>query len=228
MQYWRLIHLPNLLPMSRFQLIWAILMFLGVPAMTLMITLSPVAVMQAGPNFPSALAAFLYLTFLAMFLAPKIAGLMDILLTKGGAKQYGGALRLMVGGAAEIIFSFLLGAITTFRLTFFMLALPFGHKVSWNGQIRDGAGLSWKEAATGLWQPCLFGIVLCALLYALSSSVFMWSLPLTLGYLTAIPFAVVTSSPKVGAWLKHFNIAAIPEDIAPPIEIQMLNQKAAL
>jgi membrane glycosyltransferase len=37
MQYWRLLDLPGLLFMSRFQLAWAILMFLGVPAWTILI-----------------------------------------------------------------------------------------------------------------------------------------------------------------------------------------------
>ncbi|HJZ44417.1 MAG TPA: glucans biosynthesis glucosyltransferase MdoH, partial [Hyphomicrobiaceae bacterium] len=39
MQYVKLLDLPGLYPMSRFQLVWAILMFLGIPAWTLMIAL---------------------------------------------------------------------------------------------------------------------------------------------------------------------------------------------
>ncbi len=37
MQYVKLLDYPGLLPMSRFQLLWAILMFAGIPAWTLMI-----------------------------------------------------------------------------------------------------------------------------------------------------------------------------------------------
>ncbi len=40
MQYVKLLGLPGLKPMSRFQLVWAILMFLGIPAWTLMIALA--------------------------------------------------------------------------------------------------------------------------------------------------------------------------------------------
>ena len=47
MQYVKLLDLPGLYPMSRFQLVWAILMFLGIPAWTLMIALLPVAAWQA-------------------------------------------------------------------------------------------------------------------------------------------------------------------------------------
>ena len=42
----RFLDLPGLLPMSRFQLAWAILMFIGVPAMTLMIALAAVEVLR--------------------------------------------------------------------------------------------------------------------------------------------------------------------------------------
>ena len=55
MQYLRLLDLPGLLPMSRFQLVWAILMFLGVPALTLMIALAPLKVLEAElADFPAA------------------------------------------------------------------------------------------------------------------------------------------------------------------------------
>ena len=47
MQYLKLLDLPGLYPMSRFQLVWAILMFIGIPAWTLMIALLPVAAWQA-------------------------------------------------------------------------------------------------------------------------------------------------------------------------------------
>ena len=47
MQYIKLLDLPGLYPMSRFQLVWAILMFIGIPAWTLMIALLPVAAWQA-------------------------------------------------------------------------------------------------------------------------------------------------------------------------------------
>src|SRR5262245_20001945 len=47
MQYLKLLDLPGLYPMSRFQLVWAILMFVGIPAWTLMIALLPVAAWQA-------------------------------------------------------------------------------------------------------------------------------------------------------------------------------------
>ena len=84
MQYLKLLDLPGLYPMSRFQLVWAILMFIGIPAWTLMIALLPVAAWQGRSvaDFPVTLAIGLYVTFFTMYLMPKIAGLLDAMLTR--------------------------------------------------------------------------------------------------------------------------------------------------
>lgn len=224
MQYWRLLGIPGLLVMSRFQLAWAILMFLGVPAMTLMIALTPIKFLDREDlsTFPAGLGIALYLTFLGMYLAPKLAGLADILLTRGGVARYGGAARFLAGAAIEIVFSFLLGAVTTFRITMFMIGLLFGRSVVWNGQARDAHGLSWATAAQGFWPPFVFGCAVCGALAMLSQTTLLWSLPLTLGYLLAFPFAVITASPALGRFLERRGFCAIPEEIDPPPEIAAL------
>jgi membrane glycosyltransferase len=226
MQYWKLLDLPGLLPMSRFQLAWAILMFVGVPAMTLMIALLPLKVWQAEAGFPAGLAIGLYLTFLLMYLSPKLAGLADILLTRGGTAQYGGTGRFLASAAIEIVFSFLLGAVTTFRIALFMIGLPFGRSVIWNGQSRDAHGVAWSTAMRGLWAPFLFGAAVCAALALLSPATLLWSLPLTLGYLVAFPFAVATASPRLGALLTRGKLCAIPEEFAMPGEIRAVRAGA--
>jgi membrane glycosyltransferase len=224
MQYWRLLDTPGLLFMSRFQLAWAILMFLGVPAMTLMIALVPLKILDGEDLsiFPVGLAIGLYLTFLGMYLSPKLAGLADILLAKGGVARYGGLARFLASAAIEIVFSFLLGAVTTFRITLFMIGLLFGRSVIWNGQARDAHGVSWSDAALGLWPASLFGALVCGALAALSPATLAWSLPLTFGYLVAIPFAVLTASEDVAELLERHALCGIPEELEPPAEIRAL------
>jgi membrane glycosyltransferase len=224
MQYLRLLGTPGLLLMSRFQLAWAILMFLGVPAMTLMIALVPLKILDGEDLsiFPVGLAIGLYLTFLGMYLSPKLAGLADILLAKGGVARYGGLARFLASAAIEIVFSFLLGAVTTFRITLFMIGLLFGRSVIWNGQARDAHGVSWSDAALGLWPASLFGALVCGALAALSPATLAWSLPLTFGYLVAIPFAVLTASEDVAELLERHALCGIPEELEPPAEIRAL------
>ena len=71
MQYASLLGLPGLLPLSRFQLAWAMLMFIGIPAWTLMIALLPVAAYEARAisDYPAGLAVGLYVAFFTMYRA---------------------------------------------------------------------------------------------------------------------------------------------------------------
>ena len=221
MQYLKLLDLPGLHPMSRFQLLWAILMFVGIPAWTLMIALSPVAAWQAQsvPEFPTGAAKALYLTYFIMYLMPKIAGLVDAMFGRGGVARYGGWLRFLVSAVLELTFSFLQGAVSTIRTSIFMLGLLFGRSVVWGGQVRDAQRLSWSEGARHLWPQTLFGVIVCGALGLIAPAVLCWSLPLTAGYLLAIPFAVMTADPAFGRALKRLGICGIPEDFRPPPEI---------
>lgn len=228
MQYIKLLDLPGLYAMSRFQLLWAILMFIGIPAWTLMIALLPIAAWegQSIADYPVGMAIFLYVLFFVMYLSPKIAGLIDAVLTKGGVDRYGGPVRFAVSAVLELVFSFLQGAISTIRTSIFMIGLAFGKSVVWGGQSRDAYGISWATAVRTLWPQTLFGVVVCGLLLLINPAVFWWSLPLTAGYLVAIPFAVLTASPALGRWFKRMGLAGIPEDFDPPPEIRAVQEAA--
>jgi membrane glycosyltransferase len=221
MQYLKLLDMPGLHAMSRFQLVWAILMFMGIPAWTLMIALLPAASWQAVGivDFPVALAVGLYITFFTMYLMPKIAGLIDAVLTRGGVGRYGGWLRFAASAAIELVFSFLQGAVSTIRTSIFMIGLLFGKSVVWGGQSRDAQRLSWAAAAWTLWPQAAFGLLVCGALLLIAPAVFWWSLPLTAGYLLAIPFAVLTAEPAFGRALQRLGICGIPEDFDTPGEV---------
>jgi membrane glycosyltransferase len=227
MQYLKLLDLPGLYPMSRFQLVWAILMFIGIPAWTLMIALLPVAAWEGRsvPDFPTGLASGLYVTFFVMYLMPKIAGVLDVILTKGGVASYGGWLRFVPGAALELVFSFLQGAVSTIRTSIFMIGLLFGKSVVWGGQSRDAQGLSWSTAVQNLWPQMLFGVIVCGALLAIEPAVLWWSLPLTAGYLLAVPFAVLTADPRLGRTLQAIGVCGIPEDFKAPAEVVAVTGK---
>lgn len=221
LQYIKLLCIPGLLPLSRFQLVWAVMMFLGLPTLTLLIALLPAAALDARsiPDYPANLAIALYLVFLAMHLTPKFAGLADAMLTRGGVASFGGPVRFAFSAVMELVFSFLQGAVSTIRTSVFMIGLLFGKSVVWGGQSRDTYGISWSTAALNLWPQTVFGVLICSALGFISVEILLWSLPLTAGYLLAMPFAVVTASPRIGAWLQRNRLCAIPEDLVTPPEI---------
>lgn len=219
LQYLRLLGLPGLRPTSRYQLAWAILMFLGLPASTLMVALLPFKVLEdrALADYPAAFAAGLYGLLLAMQIAPKLAGFADTLLSRGGAARYGGTRLFLASAALEIACGFLQGAATSLRTTLFMAGVAFGRgRIGWNGQARDAHALSFATALAGLWPHLLFGLFLFASLAWLSPAVLLWSLPVTAGYLLAIPFALLTALPAAGAWLARRGLCGAPEERATP------------
>ena len=230
MQYLRLIKMPGLFAVSRFQLIWATFMFLGVPAWTLMIALLPALAGDALllPGFSSTSAKALFVTFMLMHLTPKLAGLLDAALTPGEMQRFGGPLRMTASATIEIVFSFLIGSISGLRVTIFMLGLPFGKSVVWTGQSRETAQIGWSDALRALWPHLAFGLFVTMALLLVSPNVLMWSLPLTAGYLVAIPLTVLTSSPRLGARMARWRLASIPEEQSPPSELSLLQRSGVL
>jgi membrane glycosyltransferase len=229
LQYIHLLAEKGLLPTSRFQLAWAILMFLGTPAWTFIIALLPFVAHEAvsSPHgFPATSATALYTAFMAMHLSPKLAGFVDILVDADARARYGGPVRLLLGAAVELVFSFLVGAATTLCITAFMAGLLFRRTVTWGGQPRDARSLDWGTALRSLWPQTGFGLAVIGVLGAISPATLLFSLPLTFGYAAAIPFAVWTSRPALGEWLSRNGICALPEEHEPIREIEDLKGSA--
>jgi membrane glycosyltransferase len=218
MQYWRLITLPGLLPMSRFQIAWAILMYVGAFAWVAFMVLAALKVFDTeapdGP-FPAALGLTLFVATFVMSLTPKLAGLVDVLLRPGERQRYGGTARLLGGAVLEFVFSVLLGPVVAFRVAIFMVGLAFGRTVTWDAQARDAERLSWRTAVSGLWPQLLFGVLIGGLLFAYAPAALVWAAPVLAGLIGAIPFAVLTSEPGFGRALSRLRLCATAEEIRP-------------
>lgn len=218
MQYLKLLRLPGAHPMGRFQLAWAILMFATIPALPLALLALPFA--AAGTPSDLALpAAALYGGLMVLSLFPKIAGFLDVALTPGMAARYGGGARFAFSAGLELVFSFLLSAITSIattlllaRLALFQVRRDGDRRWEWGGQARDAHAVSWRGALTGMRAPTLFGLLACGLCLALSPALLPWILPLVAGCLLAIPFAVITASPALGEALARLRLCALPEE----------------
>ena len=59
----------------------------------------------------------------------------------------------------------------------------------------------------------------------LSPTVLIWSLPLTAGYVLAIPFAMITALPALGRWFARPGLCGIPEDFDPPAELRAIRDR---
>lgn len=213
MQYLWLLKTPGLLPLSRFQLFAAIMMYMGAPAWMLMTVLAAAKLatgdLEVGDQ---TLGITLFFTMFLLSFAPKLAGLLDLALTNGGARRYGGSLRFGLSALFEALFMMLLAPALAFRVTLFLIGLPFGQSATWNGQQRDAHELSWATAVSGLWPQAVFGTGLLAIIVSISPDILPWAAPFIFGLMFAIPLAVVSSSPALGRWMAARKICAIPEE----------------
>ncbi len=217
MQYWRLLGMEGLTPTSRFQLFQAIMMYLSAPAWMILTALGAVkAVADPMMDFNAPLALGLFATMVGMSLTPKIVGAIHVMLQTGGVARYGGARRFAAGLAIELIFSILMSPAVAVHLTVFLIGLAFGRKVGWGGQIRDAYGLNWSTAVRALWPQTVFGAVILAVLSVYTPAAVVWVLPVVIGLLLAVPFAVLTASPALGRWLAKRRLCAIPEEFETP------------
>lgn len=224
MQYFRLLGIPGLKPLSRLQIFLAILMYLGSIAWMGMIIMSALKVFEPGTMSQTqiSMGMTLFFTCFMMSLAPKLAGMLDAAVTKGNMARYGGPVRFLAGSLLEISFSVLFAPVASFRVSIFMIGLLFGRATIWNGQQRDVQGLSWLTAIGGLWPQTLFGLALFSLLYVKAPGALGWAAPLLLGLVLAAPFAVLTASPAFGALLARLGLCAVPEEFDMPRELRQL------
>ena len=111
LQYLRLLAMPGLRPMGRFQLVNAIMMYAGAPMSFLLLAVSLAVAASPHPLALGAPIAFgLYLTMMALGFAPRLIGVADILL-RGDARRYGGTGRMLAGSLLDTLFSLLIGPV---------------------------------------------------------------------------------------------------------------------
>jgi len=217
MQYGRLLFLPGQTWMGRWQLAQAILLFAGAPlwAGLLAAAAGNAATGGAASTPGGALLALVLGTWAALH-APKLLGYAEALLKPALAARYGGRAAFARGAAAEIAFTTLLDPVSVFNKAMFLLALPFGgaRRVGgWAPQNRADRGVGWGDAARLLWPHTLFGAAVFGVLLATAPGAALWALPLAGGLPLAIPFCVLSASPRVSAWLRVRGVAATPEEL---------------
>jgi len=229
MQYLSFLQLPNLRPVSRFQLMFAIIMFLRSPAFMALLMLGSVAVALAPTpadfmRFDAGIA--LLVLMLTMSFAPNIATAIDVLMRRKLRYLFGGTLRFIAGFLLMMVFEILLAPPMWASHTLFLIRLPFGRTVGWGAQARDDHQVSWGFAARYLWPQTLMGLAPLLLLAFTVPSAIPYALLLAGGPLLSIPLAVLTARPALGRALIALGLDGLPEEVAPPPELRALELPA--
>lgn len=216
MQYYHLLREHGFLPMGRWQLVQAILLFAGAPMYALMLLLAAVnAALGDSDTMPHERLVVMLAAWALALYAPKLLGYVEILVSERERARYGGTARFLAGAGLEIVFALLLAAPMTWSAAVGVIRALIGHPAKWPAQNRLARPVGWREAAALLWPHTLYGLVVFGLLASCSWLAVAWALPFAGGLLLAIPFCVVTADPGVSRWLRRWRIAATPEELQP-------------
>ena len=224
MRYWPFIALPGLKPVSRYQLVLWVFMFLSSPAWIGLLIAGTASVALKGADAfvrPDAGRA-LFALILVMWFAPKILTVIDILMRAEARRAFGGTARLLASVAAETVFFLLLSPIMWFGHTMFFGGLLFGRAVGWGGQARDDHAVPLAAAARQLWPHTALGLACLGVLAVTAPSAIPYVLLLAGGLALSIPLAVITASPAVGRALLRVGLGRLPEETTPPAALRTL------
>ena len=214
LQYFRFLGLPKLKLVSRFQIAFAIAMYLS-PAGWIGFLL-----MGAFRSAPvrEAVGLALFAVVMAMTFAPKLATLADVLARPRLRAAFGGGAQVLAGAVIETLFWMMIAPVCAVAVSLFLLSVAFGREVGWNGQQRDAAGLTFRDAAARLWPQTLLGIAGLGWLLVKSPGLF-WalSLPVHIGLAASIPIAMLTAHPAFGRMLMAAGICRVPEESHPNV-----------
>jgi membrane glycosyltransferase len=220
LQYVFFIGRPGLRITSRFQLLFAMLMFTGSPAWIGLLLLSTAALAAApsaaaviDPDYGSALLAVILL----MWFSAKVATIVDVLATPRRRRLFGGTVRFLASVAVETAFFLLLSPIMWVGHTLLLAGMPFGRAIGWIGQVRDDHSIAWSTAMRQLWPQTLLGAACLAVLGVTQPSAVSYVFVLLAGGLVlSVPICVVTARPSVGLALARLGIGRLPEETSPP------------
>jgi len=216
-------------PVSRYQLAFAMLMFVSSPAWMGLLVLGTLMLAwggSAGAFIRHDTGLALFTTVLIMWFAPNIATAIDVLCAAKLRRAFGGGIRFTVGAVAQSIFVLLLLPIMWLGHTLFLVRLFLGRSIGWTAQTRDDHVVPWSHAIRQLWPQTLLGLWTMLVLWLRVPSAIPYALFIAGGPLLSIPFAVVTAAPRLGRALVDIGFCRLPEETAPPAELRTLGLPA--
>jgi membrane glycosyltransferase len=154
----------------------------------------------------------LFALSLALLAAPKAMALILALRDAELRRGFGGAPRLAVGVAAEIVGSMLMTPVMMVMQSAAVCEVLLGRDSGWSAQHRQGLELTRKDAWRAHGIHVLLGVVGALGAFFLSASFLIWTSPVFLS-LTLSALLSVRSSRALAAGSRLFQI---PEDAKPP------------
>jgi len=171
---------------------------------------------------PRASLLLLALTIALLFL-PKVFGTVLLI---GRAKPFGGSVRMLASAFVDTLFSILLAPLLLYFYTKFVLLSLVGARVVWKTQNRSTSGIPLADALRMFGETSLVGLLATATAAIWVPALLMWLAPVLVGLVLAVPLAMLTSSDRIGQWLRRTGLLLTPEEINVPPILQNLDAAA--
>ena len=167
-------------------------------------------------------AIALFSTTLVLLFLPKLLSV--ILIWIQGAKEFGGKVRLLLSMLLEMLFSVLLAPVRMLFHTVFVTAAFLGWSVQWNSPQRDDDATPWSEGVARHGSQVILGVVWTLGVVYLDAGFLWWLAPIVISLMLSIPVSVLSSRAVYGVSARQQQLFLIPEEYAPPRELQATDE----
>ncbi|MEZ0170847.1 glucans biosynthesis glucosyltransferase MdoH [Microvirga sp. TS319] len=168
------------------------------------------------PRFDPERALALFALTMGILLAPKIFGLILMLIRSKDRRASGGGLRLVVSSLIEIILSALLAPILMLIQSGSVFQILLGRDTGWQPQRRDDGSIPFGDIVRRHRAHTVLGALAGVSAFMIATSLFLWMSPTIIGLLLAIPLSWLSGQLGAGLALKRLGLLLTPEEHQPP------------
>jgi membrane glycosyltransferase len=179
------------------------------------------------PRFDPERALALFALTMGILLAPKLFGLLLMLLSPQGRRSCGGAIRLVISSLIEVVLSALLAPILMLIQSGSVFQILLGRDTGWQPQRRDDGSIPMADIVRRHRWHTLLGALAGLSAFLIATSLFLWMSPTIVGLLLAIPLSWLSGQLGAGLALKRLGLLLTPEEYRPPAIATRANELQA-
>ena len=176
------------------------------------------------PRFDPERALWLFALTMGILLAPKLFGLILMLLDGPRRRACGGGIRLVLSALIEVILSALVAPILMLVQSGSVFQILVGGDTGWNPQRRDDGSIPFRDIVRRHRWHTLLGVVAGISAFLIATSLFLWMSPTILGLVLAIPLSWLSGSLAAGLTLKRLGLLLTPDEARPPPIVTRANE----
>jgi membrane glycosyltransferase len=179
------------------------------------------------PRFDPERALTLFAVTMGILLAPKLFGLILMLIRGRERRASGGGIRLIISSVIEIVLSALLAPILMLIQSGSVFQILLGRDTGWQPQRRDDGSIPFKDIVRRHRAHTVLGALAGISAFMIATSLFLWMSPTIIGLLLAIPLSWLSGQLGMGLALKKLGLLMTPEEHQPPTIVIRANELQA-